>query len=395
MVRLAIDPPPSVRQERPRRWPVVSAFLVTVLIALGAGFALGRWTAPEGAVATAAAPAAAAPAAPAAPAPAVPPAEAAAPTIPVPTPSSAPPSSPTPPANGIVPAAAEVPVAVPVVPATLTMPAGAPVRRLVATLKGSLEESVAAALPKEERAHAEELTAVVNRLLVWDFQVSRDGRPGDRLEVLWSPPVAAAAGLPASGEPVVVAVRYASSKLGQVLSAYRYETHGARWARYYRANAAEVESRLVDTPIAEYEQITSLLRDGRRHKGVDFKAPVGSPVVAPFDGVIERRNWNFAGNGNCLDIRDPATGRHAIFLHLDVLPKEMQPGRKVKKGEVIASSGNSGRSYAPHLHYQLEDASGRVLDPFDVHRTERRTLPQAERPAFEALRAKLDAALGG
>jgi murein DD-endopeptidase MepM/ murein hydrolase activator NlpD len=233
----------------------------------------------------------------------------------------------------------------------------------------------------------------VNRLLVWDLQVARDGRKGDRLEVLWSPPAAAAAGVPVSGEPVVAALRYASSKLGAVLAAYRYEPKGARWARYYRADGRELEERLVDAPVAEYEQITSLLRDGRRHKGVDFKAPVGSPVVAPFDGVIERRNWNFSANGNCLDVRDPATGRHAIFLHLDVLPKEMQPGRKVKKGEVIASSGNSGRSYAPHLHYQLEDASGRVLDPFDVLKTERRALPAAEKVSFEAVRAQLDAAL--
>jgi murein DD-endopeptidase MepM/ murein hydrolase activator NlpD len=285
--------------------------------------------------------------------------------------------------------------ALPVVPASLTIAPASGARRLVATLRGSLEESVAAALPREERAYAEELTAVVNRLLVWDFQVSRDGRPGDRLEVLWTPPVPSAPGVPVSGEPVVVALRYASSKLGAVLAAYRYETQGARWPRYYRANATEVEARLVDAPIAEYEQITSLLRDGRRHKGVDFKAPVGSPVVAPFDGVVERRNWNFAGNGNCLDIRDPATGRHAIFLHLDVLPKDVKPGRRVKKGEVIASSGNSGRSYAPHLHYQLEDSGGRVLDPFEAHRTERRALPAAEKAAFEAARTSLDAALGG
>jgi murein DD-endopeptidase MepM/ murein hydrolase activator NlpD len=263
------------------------------------------------------------------------------------------------------------------------------------TVNGALEGSIASALAREDRPLAEELTAVVNRLLVWNLAVARDGRRGDRLEVLWTPPVEAAPGLPATGEPIVHALRYASSKLGAVIAAYRYEPKGARWARYYRSDGSEVEERLVDAPVAEYEQITSLLRDGRRHKGVDFKAPVGSPVVAPFDGVVVRRNWNFAGNGNCLDLLDPSSGRHAIFLHLDVVPKEMQPGRKVRKGEVIAASGNSGRSYAPHLHYQLEDASGRVLDPFATLRTERRSLPAAEKPTFEAARARLDAALGG
>jgi murein DD-endopeptidase MepM/ murein hydrolase activator NlpD len=141
--------------------------------------------------------------------------------------------------------------------------------------------------------------------------------------------------------------------------------------------------------------VTSLVKDGRRHKGVDFRAPVGTPVVAPFDGVIVRRNWKFSANGNCLDLLDPATGRHAIFLHLDVVPKAMAKGRSVKKGEAIAESGNSGHSTAPHLHYQLEDRSGKVLDPFKVHATTRVSIPAADRPAFDAERARLDARLAG
>jgi murein DD-endopeptidase len=120
---------------------------------------------------------------------------------------------------------------------------------------------------------------------------------------------------------------------------------------------------------------------------------VGTPVRATFDGTVERRNWKFSANGNCLDLLDPATGRHAIYLHLDVLPKGMQKGRAVRKGEVIAASGNSGHSTAPHLHYQLEDASGKVLDPFKVHRTTRASLPKSERAAFDAERARLDARL--
>jgi murein DD-endopeptidase MepM/ murein hydrolase activator NlpD len=194
---------------------------------------------------------------------------------------------------------------------------------------------------------------------------------------------------------VVDAVRYTSSKLGGVVAAYRWQPDGAKWPRYFRSDGSEVELRLVDSPVSEYEQITSLLRDGRRHKGVDFKTPVGSPVRAPFDGVVERRNWNFAGNGNCLDVRDAATGRHAIFLHLDVLPKEFAAGRPVRKGEVIAASGNSGHSFAPHLHYQLEDAGGKVLDPFGVLKTERRALAPDQRAKFEAARTQLDARLAG
>jgi murein DD-endopeptidase len=368
MVSLAIDPPPSAHRAGPRRGGIAALVAIVAIGGGVVGFWLGRATAPAAKAAM--------------PPPAAATATQTATATGTPTPTG------TPTATGTA-----TQTAIPAPPPTAIAP-GAP-RRLSVTLSGALEDSIASALPKEDRALAEELTAVVNRLLVWELHVARDGRRGDRLDVLWSAPAAAAPGLPASGEPVVHAVRYASSKRATVFAAYRYEPKGARWARYYRADGSEVEERLVDAPVSEYEQITSLLRDGRRHKGVDFKTPVGSPVAAPFDAVIERRNWHFAANGNCLDLRDPASGRHAIFLHLDAVPKDMQPGRKVRKGEVIAASGNSGHSFAPHLHYQLEDASGRVLDPFEALETERRSLPAGERGAFDDARAKLDAALAG
>jgi murein DD-endopeptidase len=393
MVALALDPPPS--RHRPRNGGGGGlrrlAFLVAFLATLAGGFWLGRASVKkgwldglDGAGPPRATNAGAAPAAPpasvatSAPAAAPAPAPAAGSSAPV---ASAPAGSP--------PAPAAAPPAPPAPPA----PTGP--RRLVLSLSGPLEDGVASALGSGDRRLAAELTAVVNRLLVWDLRISRDARKGDRLEVLWSPARSAGPGVPESGEPVVEAVRYTSSKLGKVIAAYRFKDEGARFARYFRPDGSELEPRLVDAPVTDYEQITSLLRDGRRHKGIDFKTPVGSPVRAPFDGVIERRNWNFAGNGNCLDIHDPSTGRHAIFLHLDVIPKEIAVGRKVKKGEVIASSGNSGHSFAPHLHYQLEDSSGRVLDPFEVQRTELRVIPAARKPAFEAERAKLDALLKG
>ena len=385
MVSLSLEPPPSSRPARsPGGGGLKVAFVaIAILAAAGGGFYLGRRTAPrtapqQGASGEARPPAAGqaaavpAPAAPAAPAGA--PAGAQAP-VGAPAPSS--------PAPGAAPAPA----------ATSALSPTAP-RRIAVTLSGPLEESIAAAVPKEDRPLAEELTQVVNRLLVWDLQVARDGRKGDRIDLIYTPAAAAAPGLPPNGEPVVQAVRYASQKLGKVLAAYRYQVPGAKWARYYRQDGAELEERLVDSPIADYDQITSLLRDGRRHKGVDFRTPVGTPVRAPFDGVIERRNWNFAGNGNCVDIADPATGRHAIFLHLDVLPKELQPGKHVKKGEQIALSGNTGHSTAPHLHYQLEAPDGRILDPFEVLQVRRVTLDAAALPGFQAERVRIDQARG-
>ena len=68
----------------------------------------------------------------------------------------------------------------------------------------------------------------------------------------------------------------------------------------------------------------------------------------------------------------------------------MQPGRPVKKGEIIAKSGNSGHSTAPHLHYQLESGQGKVLDPFAVLPTKKVSLTGAPRESFEKERLRLD-----
>jgi len=78
----------------------------------------------------------------------------------------------------------------------------------------------------------------------------------------------------------------------------------------------------------------------------------------------------------------------AVFLHLSELPRTLTVGTKVKLGEVIAHSGNSGHSFAPHLHYQLMSASDRVLDPFDVHPTRKVSLAASDLPALTEQVAK-------
>ena len=227
------------------------------------------------------------------------------------------------------------------------------------------------------------LAQVITRSLVWWLSVPRDLMAGDSLQAVYSPRV--------GEEPLVHAVRFTSGKQGKTLSAFRFHPEGEAFPRFYLPDGQELEERLQHSPLADYEQITSLLRDGRGHKGVDFKVATGAPVMAPFDGVIERRNWNFRSNGNCLELRERGgKGRSALFLHLDELPESTRVGMVVKRGQVIAKSGNSGRSFAPHLHYQLMSGT-RVLDPFTQHATFRRKLPAAAQSAFEAEVRRLEA----
>ena len=128
---------------------------------------------------------------------------------------------------------------------------------------------------------------------------------------------------------------------------------------------------------------------------MDFKTPVGTPVKAPFTGVVRRKNWSFRCNGNCVELEEAGgKHRHALFLHMEELPRSLKVGDRVTAGTVMGRSGNSGHSFAPHLHYQLEAADERVLDPYESHRTYRRSLPAAQRAAFDTEVRRQEALLG-
>ena len=106
------------------------------------------------------------------------------------------------------------------------------------------------------------------------------------------------------------------------------------------------------------------------------------------------QNWNFSGNGNSLELEElGGKRRRALFLHLSELPRSLKPGARFSTGQVMAESGNSGHSFAPHLHYQLMTQDDRVVDPFDSHRTYRRTLSAEQRPALETEIRRLDSLL--
>jgi murein DD-endopeptidase MepM/ murein hydrolase activator NlpD len=253
------------------------------------------------------------------------------------------------------------------------------VRFISVSIDGALERMLVA---NTGRDLGQALAQVVTRMLVWWISVPAELRKGDKLDILFE--------ARASEEPIVHALRFTSSRAGKSFRGYRYKPPGSAFARYYQPEGEEVEMRLKDAPLDDYEQVTSHVKDGRRHKGVDFKTPVNSRVKATFDGTITRRNWNFRGNGNCLEVTESGGQRRkALFLHLSEVPKSVQVGDRVAKGQAIAASGNSGHSFAPHLHYQLMNGE-RVLDPFTSHEIFRRSIKADDKPALEAEMARLD-----
>lgn len=246
-------------------------------------------------------------------------------------------------------------------PSTATVAAPAPtpeteLRFAAVTIRRALEADLAREVGA---ADAGALAQVVKRVLVWWLDPRRDLRKGDRIDVVWSP-------VP-DAEPVAHAIWLNSEKIGAKVAVHLEPDAPVGFARWVDpSRGEEVALRLRHSPVQDYEQITSLVNDGRSHRGVDFKAPEGTPILAPYGGKVLRRNWKTRANGYCLEIEYDGGKHKAYFLHLSKIEPSVRPGTRVKAGQKIAEVGNTGRSFAPHLHYQLESARG-LADPFRVH----------------------------
>jgi len=238
-------------------------------------------------------------------------------------------------------------------------------------VRGTVEHSLARTFQSEVGEDGDALTSVFTRLFVWDIDMRRDLQPGDTVAVVWR--------RGPDGLPEIAAAAMTSSKLGRTVSAYRWQAPGDPFPSYWYLDGSEVPLHLKDGPITGYEQITSLLKDRPSHKGMDFKTPVGTEVRAPRAGTVTRSNWNWKANGNCIEIRYD-DGVLAKFLHLN--ENRVKRGDKVQAGQVIALSGNTGHSTAPHLHYQL-DRGPKTIDPLDYHGTVRRSLDAQQTQALQ------------
>jgi murein DD-endopeptidase MepM/ murein hydrolase activator NlpD len=121
------------------------------------------------------------------------------------------------------------------------------------------------------------------------------------------------------------------------------------------------------SPLGEHYEITSgygmrmhpILRKKKKHIGVDFKAPIGTPVLATADGVIEKVENLPNAYGQFIIIKHDG---HYQTLYAQLSEIKVDVGQKVKSGEIIGLSGNSGMSTAPHLHYEVIK-DGEHVDP--------------------------------
>ncbi len=105
-----------------------------------------------------------------------------------------------------------------------------------------------------------------------------------------------------------------------------------------------------------------ILKIVRPHRGVDILVPKGSDVVAPGDGVIKETGRG-GGLGKYVRLSHPSIGYVTTYAHLSEIPEGIRSGRRVKRGDLIGKSGNTGLSKAPHLHYEVRDDQGKPFNP--------------------------------
>ena len=227
------------------------------------------------------------------------------------------------------------------------------------------------------------------RAFSWDVDFQRDLQPGDRFELMYDVFYDGSGTLVHNGE-----IQYAAMTLSGIRRAiYRFEDKDG-FADYFDEKGRSARKALMRTPI-DGARLSSrygkrkhpILGYNRMHRGVDFAAPIGTPIYAAGDGSIDRIGRN-GGYGNYIRIRHNSDYSTA-YAHLSRYAKGMRKGKRVKQGQVIGYVGNTGRSTGPHLHYEIL-RGGRQVNPMTVRMPSGRSLKGEELVSFQKGRQELD-----
>ena len=163
---------------------------------------------------------------------------------------------------------------------------------------------------------------------------------------------------------------------------------------HYDENGKSVKKALMKTPIngARLSSAYGMRKhpiDGynKMHRGTDFAAPMGTPIMASGDGVITRARW-CGGGGNCIKIKHNST-YETIYAHMKNFARGIKEGVRVKQGQVIGYVGSTGKSTGPHLHYEVVK-NGKKINSQRLKLPSGKILKNKERVEFEVKKIKID-----
>ena len=163
---------------------------------------------------------------------------------------------------------------------------------------------------------------------------------------------------------------------------------------HYDENGKSVKKALMKTPINGARLSSSfgmrkhpILGYNKMHKGTDFAAPEGTPIMASGDGIITKVGW-CGGGGNCVKIKHNKTYQ-TIYAHMKNFSNLAIPGNRVKQGQIIGYVGSTGMSTGPHLHYEVIE-NGKKINSQLLKLPPGKALEGTSRKQFEIVRIKTD-----
>ena len=225
---------------------------------------------------------------------------------------------------------------------------------------------------------------------VYGFQVDfqRDIKKQDRFQIMYEIFVDEKKRLIESGN-----ILYANLIMsGEDNSLYYFDKKGVEG--HYDKNGKSVQKALMKTPIngARLSSPYGMRKhpiDGfnKMHRGTDFAAPMGTPIMASGSGVIKKAGW-CGGGGNCIVIKHNSTYQ-TIYAHMSKFAKGMRSGVRVKQGQTIGYVGSTGKSTGPHLHYEVL-INGKRVNSQTLKLPSGKILKKDDRKLFETKKIKLD-----
>ena len=226
------------------------------------------------------------------------------------------------------------------------------------------------------------------RIFGFEVDFQRDIRKGDWFEILYEKFEDDNKKTRDTGK-IIYASMYVN---GEEINLYNFKFKNNE--DYFDIKGKSITKSLMKTPINGARLSSSfgmrkhpILGYNKMHRGTDFAAPTGTPIMASGSGTVTRARW-CGGGGNCVKIKHNST-YETIYAHMKNFAKGIREGKKVKQGQIIGYVGSTGLSTGPHLHYEVL-INGKKVNSQKLKLPSGKTLKGEERKQFELDRIKID-----
>lgn len=263
-----------------------------------------------------------------------------------------------------------------------------PIEKHLVRAEGSIDSSLYVAAV-DAHVPPQILGKMIN-VFSFDVDFQREIQPGDKFALMFEEMRTDEGDTVDQGE-VLMAEMVLS---GDTKRYYRFKDQNGFYD-YYNAQGQSARKALLKTPV-DGARISSrfgkrkhpILGYTKKHTGVDFAAPRGTPIYAAGDGIVDFAGRN-GGYGNYVRIRHNGTYKTA-YAHMKAFAKGIRKGKRVRQRQIIGYVGTTGRSTGPHLHFEVLKNNAKV-NPLSVKLPTGKKLTGKMLAKFEKARASIDA----